>query len=193
MVNWNTLQYEDCTDIDNFIIKFQKNLEKLQQLDLKMDDQIHPVLFINALNKAFPIWADHQRVASRIAKPLMEALYKDIRDDVRQQQGNKSHGNGLQVLYGGKPPPSTDGRGGYRGDCGGRDGARGGGAPPSGSDHKDRKESICDTCKRKGHFTKDCFENSKKAQSEYQKMYKKDYIMVSNFNLKKSKKKKEDV
>lgn len=89
--------------------------------------------------------------------------------------------------------PSQGGCGGSRRGRGGRGGARGGEAPLSGSDQKDRKESIYDTCKRKCHFIKDCFENSEKAQAECKKMYGKDYVKRFNLNPKKFKEKKEDV
>src|ERR1700733_2996007 len=83
------LKYEDHSSLVNFITAFRKAKDKLETLQWGPRDEWYPMLFIGALNKAFPIWAERQRSQARdetATAPTLDRLIEDITDEARNQK-----------------------------------------------------------------------------------------------------------
>ncbi|TQS37241.1 hypothetical protein Golomagni_02295 [Golovinomyces magnicellulatus] len=97
-------RYEDHKDLTTFITFFKNTTQRLSQVmdqGEKIPSYWPAMLFVNALQNKFPIWADRQRNRQRekneINRPSLEDLIADIQDEARRDEEigdklNKSDG-----------------------------------------------------------------------------------------------------
>jgi hypothetical protein len=81
------LEYSKFENMTSFIVAFKRLHTSLIGVDIKMPDDFYTLTFIEALNSAYPIWADRWRhTAQDTSKPLtLTMLYNDATDEARDR------------------------------------------------------------------------------------------------------------
>lgn len=167
IVDYNSIRYENFSSLEQFVIAFKLAIERLATLKLEPPKEWHPILFVNALSKAWPIWAERQRSAARskTSEITLDLLIADITDEARTKEkgGPGGKGSGGNALYGNQPPP---------GQKKGQHNNKG----KSGSNNKDKKKYNCKGCGKDGvfHAPEDCFVTHPEKRKAWEDKKKKD-------------------
>jgi hypothetical protein len=112
VLEYNTVQeyihlvhsYNNYASLQEFIIDFQKAIQKLKDLpDMAPPDKWHVINFIASLATKWPLWSERQRSNVRTNKDTvtLTSLIKDITDEARTKENSKASGS--SALYGNKP------------------------------------------------------------------------------------------
>ena len=137
----NSLRYEQFNSITAFIVRFKTLVSCLAQVNAKLPDDIYVILFINALDDAFPTWTERQRSNARSDSSLnLTDLCVDITDEARRSGSNRDP---TTVLYTGRPEKGRGRTKKYRKD--------------NNQKENTRQSKQCTHCGRKGHTHEDCW------------------------------------
>jgi hypothetical protein len=138
----------------SFIVAFKKLHLSLKGVQMKMPVDFYTLTFIDALNSAYPIWADRWRHASRdTTKPItLTMLYTDATDEARDRNPTAKETN--VALYANNPRQSQ--RGG-----------RGGGNSGGKSDKSSSQKEKCSHCSKPYHKEENCWKKHPEKEAEY--------------------------
>jgi hypothetical protein len=161
IVKFHSISYDDYTNLDSFVIAYQQSIDKIRtikQTAAVPEDWI-PIIFIKAVESAFPIWAERQRSAIRNPQSMitLETLIADLVDENRNKDKKSS-----TAMYGGKPEKGNPKEG------------KGSGSKKDGRDKKKdskaKETQFCKHCKdpKSKHKPEKCFVVDKEALKQYE-------------------------
>jgi hypothetical protein len=86
-LEFHSMKFEDYRSLNGFISAFKSYISKLSSVGAKIDDIDQKTIFIAALAREFPVWADRQRSALRLNNPpSIESIITDILDENRRSE-----------------------------------------------------------------------------------------------------------
>ena len=99
------IDYRKYNNIIDFVVGFKKLRTLLDQVRLVLPKEFYSLIFIEALDSAFPIWAERWRCNCRttLETITVEMLVEDITDEARDRAAKPLDTN--VTLYANNPNP----------------------------------------------------------------------------------------
>ena len=164
--NYVSIKYDDFTSLESFAVAFNRNIERLTNLNIPPPKQWHANMFIAAVSTTWPVWAERQRsnLRQKDHTVTLAGLIDDLTDEARTK--NKSGPSG-SALYGHKDNNNNS-----------KDGGKG-----KGKGNKGKDKTPCKTCGIPGvkHEPKDCLAINHKKRKEWEEKNKKKWLHFDDF------------
>jgi transposase InsO family protein len=136
IVSMNRFQYEDYSNIKDYIIHFNTLMIKLKEANLDLKPRHYIINFIAGLTNSFPQWAERQRSNSRLSAtaPTLAQLQEDITDESLHRAEGTADDH--VALYGQSKQ---------------KQGSR------TSRTNKNQQRKYCNHCQKQGHLKEDCW------------------------------------